>query len=1137
MQSRHHIFTLLLVLSLLPLSLQLAQAAQAASGPISGTIFLDYKGDGRYDANDSGVAHVRVRAYDAAGKLQGTAQSASDGAYSFTPNGNGPYRIEFSAWPSHLQPSALGPDNGGSVQFLNDTPSTAHFGLVDPSKYSQADPLVSVSYFHPGSGKASFTANTTTAGIRVFSYQQSGKNGDTGYTAPIMSVPVSEIGSVWGSSYQRDTKQLFVSSALRRHAGFAHGPSYLYLLDYGNGPSNTPLVKLSLEGALPSNGGPAIELGSVCRNDSSGGPSNPSCVEASQGGTGISQDYSLPDDPSQTSIDLDAFGKVGTVSFGGNAISPDQNSLWLVNLYQQALIKLDVSNIDPSSDSSFASSIGSVEQYLLDDLSGLPSCTKGEFRPWALTFHNGYGYLGGVCSGETEDTLLNDAPSDYSATTRQRRTNANTSAHVLRFDPSNLSAGFSQQVQFPLSYRREPHSSALNSAFNVSTWQPWALGWNDYVNLTMGSGVYQSYSQAIVSDIVFDDDGAMLIGMADRLALQLGMRQPQPVSQSSSLIYGASAGDLIKVCSVAGAWIIEGSDPSCPVNEPSNPDLRNDDGPSNQGEFFYNDTFGDHRETAQGGLAYLAGSGEVMSSSMDPLQYHSGGVRRYNSSNGTVAGNYEVYLGAWDDRRTFHKANGLGDLEILSDPAPIEIGNRVWFDSNFNGLQDAGENGIAGVSVRLYAPDGALLGSALTDNNGNYSFSSGAGSSSASAQYGISGLRPNTTGYQIRIDNPADYGTGGALEYAVLTLPNIQSGDSDLLGDISDSDASLLDPSLPIGPGNFPLKQFDLASSGANNHSYDFGFYSDFDLALRIRLATDQTYAVGLGDQVTFAITIFNQGTIPAHNIEIISYLPKGLTLADSNWSLQPNGYATQLIAGPIAPGESKQIELQTLVERSNSPGRLTNAAEIVRAEDSSGNQANDIDSTPDSDPDNDGKVIDDQIYLRAPRDEDDHDIALLEISTSSTVEIGEVTSTQQKDGVLVGWSTTNEQNIVGFHVLRGSSPSFAQAEHITNALIPANGNTSSGFAYQWLDRSASNDMSYYWIASHDQFGNVQYAGPFSNRLSGPQTATPTTTTPVVPTATPKPTTSTTTTATPTTAPTNPPIQSDYKLFLPIVQN
>ncbi len=35
---------------------------------------------------------------------------------------------------------------------------------------------------------------------------------------------------------------------------------------------------------------------------------------------------------------------------------------------------------------------------------------------------------------------------------------------------------------------------------------------------------------------------------------------------------------------------------------------------------------------------------------------------------------------------------GLGDLELLTDPAPVEIGNRVWLDSDRDGIPDANDD-------------------------------------------------------------------------------------------------------------------------------------------------------------------------------------------------------------------------------------------------------------------------------------------------------------------------------------------------------------------------------------------------------------------------------------------------------------
>ncbi|MBK8420738.1 SdrD B-like domain-containing protein [Candidatus Villigracilis saccharophilus] len=54
-------------------------------------------------------------------------------------------------------------------------------------------------------------------------------------------------------------------------------------------------------------------------------------------------------------------------------------------------------------------------------------------------------------------------------------------------------------------------------------------------------------------------------------------------------------------------------------------------------------------------------------------------------------------------------------------PTPINIGNLVWHDLNGNGIQDAGEPGIAGITVQLWnAAKNNLIFSAVTNANGIY---------------------------------------------------------------------------------------------------------------------------------------------------------------------------------------------------------------------------------------------------------------------------------------------------------------------------------------------------------------------------------------------------------------------------------
>jgi len=54
--------------------------------------------------------------------------------------------------------------------------------------------------------------------------------------------------------------------------------------------------------------------------------------------------------------------------------------------------------------------------------------------------------------------------------------------------------------------------------------------------------------------------------------------------------------------------------------------------------------------------------------------------------------------------------------------APAKLGNRVWYDSNENGIQDGDERGIAGVKVELYTHNDKLIATKSTNSQGIYQF-------------------------------------------------------------------------------------------------------------------------------------------------------------------------------------------------------------------------------------------------------------------------------------------------------------------------------------------------------------------------------------------------------------------------------
>src|SRR5262245_58962487 len=68
-------------------------------------------------------------------------------------------------------------------------------------------------------------------------------------------------------------------------------------------------------------------------------------------------------------------------------------------------------------------------------------------------------------------------------------------------------------------------------------------------------------------------------------------------------------------------------------------------------------------------------------------------------------------------RRPMRRPLALETLETRATPA---VGDFIWRDDNGNGIQNAGEPGIAGVTVKLIGPTGTLT--TTTDANGKYSF-------------------------------------------------------------------------------------------------------------------------------------------------------------------------------------------------------------------------------------------------------------------------------------------------------------------------------------------------------------------------------------------------------------------------------
>lgn len=108
--------------------------------------------------------------------------------------------------------------------------------------------------------------------------------------------------------------------------------------------------------------------------------------------------------------------------------------------------------------------------------------------------------------------------------------------------------------------------------------------------------------------------------------------------------------------------------------------------------------------------------------------YQTGGADSNNRGNGNDsnagAGGYSgpVYINANDDTTPNARHNMTIDAGLV---AYGSIGDYVWYDSDLDGIQDAGEHGVKDIVVKLYKKNGETwepAGERITDANGKYLF-------------------------------------------------------------------------------------------------------------------------------------------------------------------------------------------------------------------------------------------------------------------------------------------------------------------------------------------------------------------------------------------------------------------------------
>ena len=772
-----------------------------ATGGLGGVVFQDYNangvqniitsGTGVKSGETEGAAGVAVKVTDAAGSIYTTTTDVY-GVYTFATTLAYPARVEFTNIPAAFKSTASphGANNGTAVQFVTAASCTVNLGVSKASTYSNLDATIFTPKYVNGNPLGGGTSGTDAALVGT-ALNAAG----TGFTGTVTNwATAAQTGATWGVSYNRFTKKLFSTSVVRRHVGFgSQGVGGIYVTNTAGTPGSATTNFINLTAAPYS-----LSLGTLTDNSARGLPVNKGISTTT--GAGASRDVT-------------AFSGVGKMGLGGLAISDNGDSLFTINLNTKELVILNIAayNANGTTLPTGATSITIPN----------PSCSNAtEWRPWAIKYFDGKLYVGGVCSG-------------------QASSKTNMYATVYRWDGGTT---FTQILNFPLTY---PKGYPFSDYPSATGWYPWTDTFSDLNSLTKtAAGVLSSnlvYPQPILTDLAFDIDGSMLLGFADRTGFQSGVSNFSPITTDNKLYTCYNGGDVLKAFAKGGAFVVENAGQAGPFVGYS---ALNYQGPGN-GEFFNDDwLFGTskyHTEAAAGGLAIRLGSGQTISTSIDPQDAvaWASGFRLLNNSTGLRDDAVSVYstgaTGASDPTSgNMGKAAGLGDIEIASAaPTYIEIGNRVWSDANNNGVQDPTETGIASAAVRLYSRTGTLVGITTTDATGNYFFSQTnvdtlGVTAAGAATVAFSGLSAFRT-YYIVIGNGASpqFNTTtnqllvGTKTY-ILSPANAATGAN---ADEIDSDGTIAS-GVNAAFNGFPYQQVTAGAAATTTTSFDFGFLS-----------------------------------------------------------------------------------------------------------------------------------------------------------------------------------------------------------------------------------------------------------------------------------------------------------------------
>lgn len=701
---------------------------------ISGVAFNDYNENGIREGAEGVQQGVVVNVYNSSGTLAGTSTTDANGYWSVTGltfgGATNKYRVEFSI-PTALSTAGLkAAQNGTNNKTDVQFVAAASCNINFGVNYPSNYSSSNPILATPCYTNGSRVNNSSDAAVILYKYNDRGQ-GTTHETIATLG----EVGSVWGQTYNPANKKLYVSAVVKRHSDLPPaGIGAIYEIDLTTpttAGAGTPTLWLDVNAATFVNqSNTAVNLGM---------PADPGIATRGLG---------VKTNPSR---DNWAFDKMGSQGIGDIELSEDGLRLYVMDLTNRQVLCIDYA----------------TKKLIWKLAVSTPTCLGGstDIRPWALKEHNGVLYVGSVCSGETNKNAAQ--------------------LHYYIMKCNSLTAATSMSLAVDM---------GNSTAKSDGNWSYWINNPVDGGITTLANGGYVVIPQPIISDIEFDKDENMIIGVMDRVGHQTGRSNYIPNVTNTNLVTGIADGDITRAVKSGSTYTIE----TAPWT------------------FFYLTAAipSPPLDQFEGGLVVSSASGTnfAVGHMVDPFGYESAGTTWLKTSDGqqqggtNATGRLEIIPQA-TSVATFGKANGLGDLSLLASPAPIQIGNYVWYDADKDGQQDATEGPLSNVTVELWK-NSAKIASAVTNASGEYYFSDKNASGVTWIGTGAdTAMRPSMA-YELKV-----YSKQSKLDTTALTIQNNTLNNGN---DQNDSDAFMR--------GDSAIISLTTGVDGTTNHTFDFGF-------------------------------------------------------------------------------------------------------------------------------------------------------------------------------------------------------------------------------------------------------------------------------------------------------------------------